>query len=104
MAQTHCLFQWVVLTCGQLLPGTPSRPTFPLNILADFAGGGMLCAFGILVALFERGKNRGLGQVVENDMVRSSNPVACRCSYQFESLGLWGPLLIYVPPSCIVRP
>ena len=27
---------------------------FPVNILGDFAGGGMLCALGIVMALFER--------------------------------------------------
>ncbi|CAL1698755.1 unnamed protein product [Somion occarium] len=52
-----------------LLPGSPSRPTFPLNILADFAGGGLMCALGIMIALFERSNNGGLGQVVDNDMV-----------------------------------
>ncbi|KAK7685417.1 hypothetical protein QCA50_011280 [Cerrena zonata] len=63
-----------------LLPGTSSHPSFPLNILADFAGGGMMCAFGILIALYERNRNGGLGQVVENDMVSgarylSTNPL-----------------------------
>ncbi|KAI0792768.1 CoA-transferase family III [Abortiporus biennis] len=52
-----------------LLPGTSSAPSFPLNILADFAGGGLMCALGILVALFERETKSGLGQVVESDMV-----------------------------------
>jgi len=49
-----------------LLPGT--KPLFPLNILADFAGGGLTCALGILLALIERGKS-GRGQVVDADMV-----------------------------------
>jgi len=44
------------------------RPTFPLNILADFAGGGHMAASGVLLALFERSRS-GFGQVVENDMV-----------------------------------
>lgn len=43
-------------------------PYAPANILADFAGGGLMCAFGILLALFERTKS-GRGQVVENNMV-----------------------------------
>ncbi len=52
----------------QMLPGTSDKPEFPLNILADFAGGGLTCALGILLALIERGKS-GLGQIVDTDMV-----------------------------------
>ncbi|KAK0235868.1 CoA-transferase family III domain-containing protein [Armillaria nabsnona] len=51
-----------------MLPGTSDKPEFPLNILADFAGGGLTCAVGVLLALIERGKS-GLGQVVDIDMV-----------------------------------
>ena len=51
----------------QLLPG-PSKPSFPLNLLGDFAGGGLTSAMGILLALIERSKS-GRGQVVETDMV-----------------------------------
>ncbi len=51
-----------------MLPGSSDKPAFPLNILADFAGGGLICAMGILLALIERQKS-GLGQVVSTDMV-----------------------------------
>lgn len=54
-----------------MLPGTSEKPSFPLNLLGDFAGGGLLCATGILLALIERGKS-GRGQVVNADMV--TNP------------------------------
>ena len=50
-----------------MLPGK-DKPEFPLNILADFAGGGMTCAMGILLALMERNRS-GVGQVVNTDMV-----------------------------------
>ncbi|KAF8986588.1 CoA-transferase family III [Cyathus striatus] len=50
-----------------MLPGD-GKPTFPLNLLADFAGGGVMCALGILLALIERGMS-GRGQVVNADMV-----------------------------------
>ena len=43
-------------------------PYPPANILADFAGGGLMCALGILVALLSREKT-GKGQVVESNMV-----------------------------------
>lgn len=52
----------------QMLPGTVDRPTFPLNLLADFAGGGLMCALGILLALFSRSSS-GKGQLVHTDMV-----------------------------------
>ena len=45
------------------------NPLFPLNLLGDFAGGGMLCAMGILIALLERAKSNK-GQVVDAAMVR----------------------------------
>lgn len=51
-----------------MLPGTDEKPTFPTNLLADFAGGGLMCVLGILLALIERGKS-GRGQVVNVDMV-----------------------------------
>ncbi|MGD9038417.1 MAG: CaiB/BaiF CoA-transferase family protein [Desulfobacteraceae bacterium] len=43
-------------------------PLPPCNLLGDFAGGGMLCAMGILLALIER-NNSGKGQVVDAAMV-----------------------------------
>lgn len=46
-------------------------PYPPANILADFAGGGLMCAFGILMALLAREKT-GQGQVVESNMVDGS--------------------------------
>jgi alpha-methylacyl-CoA racemase len=47
------------------------KPLPPLNILGDFAGGGMLCAMGILLALMERGRS-GKGQVVDAAMLDGS--------------------------------
>jgi len=44
------------------------KPLPPCNILGDFAGGGMLCAMGILLALVERSRS-GKGQVVDAAMV-----------------------------------
>jgi len=43
-------------------------PTPPLNLVADFGGGGMLLAFGVMAALVERATS-GLGQVVDAAMV-----------------------------------
>lgn len=43
----------------------------PVNLLADFAGGGLTCALGIVMALYERNIS-GKGQVVDNSMVEGS--------------------------------
>jgi len=52
--------------------GRKDAPPYPpANILADFAGGGLMCAFGIMAALLSRGQT-GKGQVVEANMVDGS--------------------------------
>jgi len=58
-----------------LFPGPPEKPSFPLNSLADFAGGGLTCALGILLALITRAKS-GCGQVVSTDMVSGTRYVS----------------------------
>lgn len=47
------------------------KPYPPANILGDFAGGGMVCFVGILMALLQK-HHTGLGQVVEANMVDGS--------------------------------
>lgn len=54
-----------------LLGRANENPYAPGNLLADFAGGGMMCATGILLALFSR-ESTGKGQVVEANMVDGS--------------------------------
>ncbi|KAG5667140.1 hypothetical protein PVAND_015137 [Polypedilum vanderplanki] len=63
------------------------KPYAPINFAADFAGGGVLCAFGICVALLERNRS-GLGQIVDSAMVDGSAYVA---SWLFRSrhLPVW---------------
>ena len=51
-----------------MFPGE-GKPEFPINLLADFGGGALMCAMGILLALIER-SGSGLGQVVNADMAR----------------------------------
>lgn len=77
---TICTSAWILhivyhLNEQQILPGTQSKPIFPLNLLADFAGGGLMCALGILLALFQRAST-GRGQVVDVDMVSGTRYVA----------------------------
>lgn len=55
---------------GGLYPlGPADRPPYPpLNLLADFGGGGAFVALGVMAALLQRGTT-GLGQVVDSAMV-----------------------------------
>lgn len=46
------------------------KPVPPLNVVGDYGGGGLMAAFGILAALFERGRS-GRGQVVDATMIDS---------------------------------
>lgn len=59
-----------IAVAGALHPiGTAGAPPpVPLNYVADFGGGGMLLAFGVVCALVERGQS-GRGQVVDAAMV-----------------------------------
>lgn len=43
-------------------------PVHPLNLVADFGGGGLLAAFGVVCALYERGHS-GRGQYIDAAMI-----------------------------------
>jgi alpha-methylacyl-CoA racemase len=64
-------------------------PTPPINVLADFAGGGMLLAYGILAALLAR-ERTGTGQVVDAAMVDGA-AVMLTPFYAARASGFWGP-------------
>ncbi|BEI92209.1 uncharacterized protein CcaverHIS019_0410290 [Cutaneotrichosporon cavernicola] len=51
------------------------EPTPPMNILGDFAGGGIMLVQGILLALLERSSS-GKGQVVKTDMVNGARYIS----------------------------
>ena len=68
-------------------PGGPPQP--PLNILGDFAGGGILLAFGVVCAAYEA-RASGKGQVIDAAMVDGSALVMA--PFIAGSLrGQWGP-------------
>ena len=62
-----------IAVAGALSPLGPAgaRPHAPLNLLGDFAGGGLLLAVGVLAALLERTRS-GRGQVIDAAMVDGS--------------------------------
>ena len=49
--------------------------------MADFAGGGLSCALGIMLALFER-TTSGKGQVIDANMVQGSAYVCKYLTYR----------------------
>jgi len=63
-------------------------PLAPINLLADFAGGGLTCAMGIVAALFERSKS-GQGQVIDANMVEGAAYVGSWI-YLSQKMMLWG--------------
>ncbi|MER7503422.1 CaiB/BaiF CoA-transferase family protein [Nonomuraea pusilla] len=65
------------------------RPTPPINILGDFAGGGLMLAYGVLLALFER-ERTGRGRVIDAAMVDGA-AVLFAMFYQGVQSGFWGP-------------
>jgi alpha-methylacyl-CoA racemase len=63
------------------------RPVPPLNLLGDFAGGGLLLAMGVLAALVER-QTSGRGQVVDASMVEGA-ALLTTALHGLRNLGLW---------------
>ncbi len=63
------------------------RPLPPLNLLADFAGGGFLLVIGLLAALRER-ESSGRGQVVDASMVEGA-ALLTTFVHAMASTGLW---------------
>jgi alpha-methylacyl-CoA racemase len=64
------------------------KPTPPINVVGDFAGGGMLLAFGIACAAFER-ERTGRGQVIDAAMVDGA-ALMLTPFYGARSSGFWG--------------
>jgi alpha-methylacyl-CoA racemase len=66
-------------------PAAPPRP--PLNLIGDYGGGGMLLAFGVSAALYERERS-GRGQVLDVAMVDgAATLMAALC--QLDAQGAW---------------
>lgn len=64
-------------------------PVPPINLLADFGGGGALVVQGILAALLERTRS-GRGQVVDAAMVDGSAQLMS-IFFGIDAMGGWGP-------------
>jgi len=64
------------------------RPLAPLNVLADYGGGGMLLALGVVCGLLEA-RRSGRGQVVDAAMVDGVAQLAT-LFFGFHAAGTWG--------------
>ena len=64
-------------------------PVPPINLLADFGGGGSLVVLGILAALVERARS-GRGQVIDAAMVDGSAQLMS-IFFGIDAMGGWGP-------------
>jgi alpha-methylacyl-CoA racemase len=62
-------------------------PTPPLNLAADTGGGGLILAFGVLAALFERERS-GVGQVIDAAMIDGAAVLAAPF-YAWSQTGEW---------------
>lgn len=71
-----------------MLGRSNEKPTGPINFAADFAGGGLLCAFGICLAALER-HHSGKGQIVDCAMVEGSAYIA-NWFLRSQKLPIWG--------------
>jgi len=64
-------------------------PAIPLNLIGDYAGGGLFCAFGLVCALLEA-RRSGRGQVVDAAMVDGSAHLTS-IVHALDAMGLWQP-------------
>ncbi len=78
-----------IATAGTLGPiaRQGQRPLAPLNLVGDFAGGGMLCAMGIAFALLERSRS-DRGQVIDSAMVDGAAHLATFV-FKLREIGAW---------------
>ncbi len=77
MAAAHDI-NYIALTGALHAIGTPETPVPPLNLAADFGGGGVYLAFGVVSALVEAMKS-GKGQVVDAAMVDGASSLMASC-------------------------
>ena len=64
-------------------------PTPPINVLADFAGGGLTLVMGVCAALYER-EHSGRGQVIDAAMIDGAAQLMAPF-YAGRASGGWGP-------------
>ncbi|EEC12768.1 alpha-methylacyl-CoA racemase, putative, partial [Ixodes scapularis] len=69
------------------------KPIFPVNVIADFGGGGLLAALGICMALLERTRS-GRGQVVDTSMASTRSAYLSSFLWRTRSSNMAVPIWI----------
>ena len=64
-----------------------NKPTFPVNAIGDYAGGGMMLAFGVLAAILSA-RSTGKGQVIDCAMMEGAAVISAQ-TYALYSAGMW---------------
>ena len=67
--------------------GPTERPVVPINYLADFAGGGMMLAFGMVAAILNA-RTTGRGQVIDCAMTDGAAAIHAM-QWGFRGMGAW---------------
>jgi alpha-methylacyl-CoA racemase len=67
--------------------GPKQKPMAPVNVVGDYAGGGMLLAFGLLAGILSA-RSSGKGQVVDAAMVDGAAILSAMTYTMFDS-GMW---------------
>ncbi len=67
--------------------GSKAKPALPVNAIGDFAGGGMMLAFGMLAAILSA-RSTGRGQVVDCAMVEGAALISAM-TYNLLGVGAW---------------
>ncbi len=78
---------YVALSGALAAIGPAERPVAPMNLVADFAGGGMMMAFGLLAAILNA-RTTGIGQVVDATMTDGAAVIAAMI-HGFRAAGAW---------------
>ena len=63
------------------------KPSFPVNAIGDYAGGGMMLAFGVLAAILSA-RSTGKGQVIDCAMMEGAAMISAQ-TYALYSAGMW---------------
>jgi alpha-methylacyl-CoA racemase len=78
---------YLALTGALHAIGTKDAPSIPLNLIADFGGGALYLAFGVLCAVLEA-RSSGRGQVVDASMVDGATSLMTMI-YGLHAAGYW---------------
>ena len=78
---------YISLTGALAAMGGGDKPVAPLNLLGDYAGGGLFLVMGILAALLET-KNSGKGQVVDTAIIDGAASLMTMI-HTMGNLGAW---------------